>query len=112
MREPVEPVRPGEEVESSLAWRSDDPIRPGARVRATDGVMGTVRERRYGEGPEHGYLGVETDEGLVYVPERLVRETAGSTVLLSVPAADAMAQGSHDTLPVQNREDELPHEPR
>jgi hypothetical protein len=112
MREPVEPVRPGEEVEASPEWPSDDPIRPGARVRATDGVMGTVKDRKVGVGPEHGYVGVETDEGIIYVPDRLVRETAGNTVLLSVPAADAKAQGSHQTLPVQNRPDELPHEPR
>jgi len=110
MREPVEPVKPGQEVESSLAWRSDDPIRPGARVRATDGILGTVRERRMGEGPEHGYLGVETDEGLMFVPERLVRETAGDTIILSLPAADVKAQSSHDDLPVQNRPDEMPHE--
>jgi len=110
MREPIEPVKPGREVESSLAWRSDDSIRPGARVRATDGVMGTVRERRVGEGPEHGYLGVDTDEGLLFVPERLVRETAGNTVILSLPAADVRAQSSHDDLPVRDRADEMPHE--
>jgi hypothetical protein len=111
MREPVEPVKPGQEVEASLTWQSDDAIRPGARVRATDGVMGTVRERRTGEGPEHAYLGVDTDEGLLYVPERLVRETAGDTIILSLPSADVRAQSSHNTLPVRNRSDELPHEP-
>ena len=110
MREPVEPVKPGQEVESSLAWRADDPIRPGARVRATDGLLGTVRERRVGEGPEHSYLGVDTDEGLMFLPERLVRETAGNTVLLSVPAADAKAQSSHGQLPVRDRADDMPHE--
>ncbi len=111
MREPVEPTKPGEELKTSLAWREDDPIRPGAKVRATDGPLGTVRERRMGEGPEHAYLGVDTDEGLVYVPERLVRETAGDTILLSVPAADAKAQGSHDQLPIRTRPDEMPREP-
>jgi hypothetical protein len=110
MREPQEPVKPGQEVEASLTWPSDDPIRPGARVRATDGIMGTVRERRVGEGPEHGYLGVDTDEGLLYVPDRLVRETAGNTVILSLPAADVRAQSSHNELPVRERADELPHE--
>ena len=110
MREPLEPVKPGQEVEANLTWPDDDPIRPGARVRATDGVLGTVKERRLGEGPEHGYLGVETDEGLLFVPDRLVRETAGNTVILSLPAADVRAQSSRGTLPVQDKEDELPHE--
>ena len=67
MREPVEPVKPGEEVKSSLNWRTDDSdvIQPGARVEATDGLLGIVSERRVGEGPEHAYLGVETDDGVV-----------------------------------------------
>jgi hypothetical protein len=113
MREPVEPVRPGQEVETSLTWSADDTaIRPGARVEATDGTLGVVRERRVAEGPEQAYLGVETDEGLVYVPERLVRETSGDTVYLSLPADDAKAQSAHDRLPVRERPDELPHEPR
>jgi len=41
---------------------------------------------------------------------RLVRETRGSTIVLSLPVADAKAQGSHDTLPIQERPDQLPHE--
>ena len=110
MREPAEEVKPGQEVESSLTWPTDDSIRPGTRVRATDGVMGTVRERRVGEGPEHAYLGVDTEEGLLYVPERLVRERAGDTIILSLPAADVRAQSSHNELPVRDRPDELPHE--
>jgi hypothetical protein len=92
MRESIEPVEPGDEVRASLSWRSDDTIRPGARVEATDGSMGVVRERRLSEGPEEAYLGVETDDGLVFLPERLVRETRGDTVFLSLPAADARAQ--------------------
>src|ERR687886_2853299 len=112
MREPVEPVEPGREVEGSLTWSSDESIRPGARVEATDGVMGVLRERRVGEGPEHAYLGVDTYEGLVYVPELLIRETSGDTVYLSLPRADARAQSSAGALPVRNAQDELPHEPR
>jgi hypothetical protein len=92
MREPVEPVKPGEEVEASLTWRSDDPIRPGARVEGTDGVLGVVRERRAGQGTDVAYLGVETDDGMLMVPERLVRETHGDTVLLSLPVADVIGQ--------------------
>lgn len=112
MREPLEPVQPGQEVEASLTWRTDDTIAPGARVEATDGPLGVVRERRTGAGPEHAYLAVETDdEGLVYIPERLVRETRGDTVFLSLPGADAKAQGSHGQLPVREAPDELPHEP-
>ncbi|HYU66773.1 MAG TPA: hypothetical protein VEK09_08475 [Jatrophihabitantaceae bacterium] len=90
MREPVEPVQPGHEVESSLSWRSDDTIRAGARVEGTDGVLGVVRERR--EAAAKVYLGVDTDDGMIYVPETLVRETAGQTVYLSLPVADARAQ--------------------
>ena len=90
MRESVEPVKAGQEFESSLSWRSDDPIRPGARVEGTDGVLGVVRDRSHDA--DRDYLGVETDDGLVYVPETLVRETAGDTVYLSLPVADARAQ--------------------
>jgi hypothetical protein len=88
----VEPVKPGREVETSLSWRSDDTIRPGARVEGTDGVLGVVRERR--EAASKVYLGVDTDEGMVYVPETLVRETTGKTVYLSLPVADARAQST------------------
>jgi hypothetical protein len=90
MRESIEPDKAGQEVESSLSWRSDDPIRPGARVEGTDGVLGVVRDRSHDA--DRDYLGVETDDGLVYVPETLVRETAGDTVYLSLPVADARAQ--------------------
>src|SRR5215208_2022917 len=110
MREPAEPVKPGQEVESSLTWRTDDAIRPGSRVEATDGLMGVIRERRMGQGPEHAYLGVETNEGIVYVPERLVRETSVGTVYLSLPMADARAQSSADDLPIRTAPDELPRE--
>jgi hypothetical protein len=92
MREPIEHVDPGDEVKTSVSWRSDDTIRPGSRVEATDGSLGVVRERRVTGGPEEAYLGVETDDGLMYLPERLVRETHGDTVFLSLPAADAKAQ--------------------
>ena len=92
MRESIEPVEPGEEVEARLSWRTDDTIQPGARVEATDGSLGVVRERRVRDGSEMAFLGVETDDGLVYLPERLVRETRGDTVFLSLPAADAKAQ--------------------
>jgi hypothetical protein len=112
MRDRIEPADPGDDEVRSLTWRKDDAISPGARVEATDGVLGTVRERRMGEGPEHAYLGVDTDEGLMYVPERLVRETRGDTVYLSLPRADARAQSSHDTLPVRDAPDQLPHQPR
>lgn len=110
MREPVEPVKPGEEVKSALTWRSGDhTIRPGARVEGTDGLLGVVRERREEEGPEHAYLGVETDEGVVYVPERLVRETRGDTIVLSLPCADVRAQSSAHRIPVRSAPDQLPH---
>jgi hypothetical protein len=112
MREPEKQPKPGEELESSLTWRGDDDsIRPGARVEATDGVLGTLRERRTDEGPEHAYLGVETAEGIVYVPERLVRETRGDVVVLSLPLADARAQSSAHRIPVRSAPDQLPHEP-
>ena len=95
-----------------MTWRTDETIRPGTRVEATDGPLGSVRERRVGAGPEEAYLGVDTDEGLLYVPERLVRETTGQAVFLSLPAADVKAQSSHDRLPVREAPDQLPREPR
>jgi hypothetical protein len=112
MREPVESAKPGEEVGFSTTWRGDDSLRPGTRVEATDGPFGTLAERRAGEGPEHAYLGVDTSEGLVYVPERLVRETRGDVIYLSLPGADVRAQASAGTLPVREAPDQLPHEPR
>ena len=112
MREPVEPAKPGEEVGFSTTWRGDDALRAGARVEATDGPFGTVAERRADQGPEHAYLGVETSEGVVFVPERLVRETRGEVIYLSLPAADVRAQASAGTLPVREAPDQLPHEPR
>lgn len=103
---------PGQRVTASLAWSDDDPIRPGATVEATDGPMGVVRDRRYGEGPEHAYIGVDTGSGgeLLYVPDRLIRETLGTRVMLSLPAADVRAHASAGALPVRERPDELPHE--
>jgi hypothetical protein len=92
MREPVEPVKPGHEVASSLTWSGDDSIRPGARVEATDGPFGVVRERRSDAGPEPSYLGIDTDAGLLFMPERLIRETRADTVVLSLPIADVRAQ--------------------
>ncbi len=62
-------------VRGSLTWSDADPILVGFRVEATDGFLGTVVERRLGEGPEHGYLGVATPQGVIYVPDRLIRET-------------------------------------
>jgi hypothetical protein len=112
MRDRIEPADPGDDEVRSLTWRGDDTIPSGARVEATDGVLGTVRERRMGEGPEHAYLAVDTDQGLFYVPERLVRETRGNTVVLSLPRADVLAQSSPDTLPVRDAPDQLPHPPR
>lgn len=114
MREPTDLAgdEPGEYVKSSITWRTDDSIPPGARVEATDGALGIVRERVVGEGPEHAYLGVETADGLYYVPERLVREARPDTVYLSLPRADARAQSSRDHLPVRRAADELPSEPR
>src|SRR5438445_11150474 len=100
MREPVEPVKPGEEVASSLTGQGDETMRPGAGVEGTDGLLGILRERRVDEGPEHAYLGVETQEGMVYVPERLVRETRRETIVLSLPCADARAQSSAHRIPV------------
>ncbi|GAC1326307.1 MAG: hypothetical protein NVSMB2_25290 [Chloroflexota bacterium] len=95
MREPLNDLRPGEEVTSSLAFRSDnETIRPRARVEATDGVLGVVRERGAGAQADHAYLGVETAEGMVYVPDRLIRETRGDTVVLSLPMADVRAQSA------------------
>ena len=112
MREPIEPAKPGEEVASSTTWRRDDTIRPGTRVEATDGAFGVVRERVVGEGPEHAYLGVDTGDGLYYVPERLVRESRPESVYLSLPGADVRAQSSRDRLPVRRFSDEMPTEPR
>ena len=109
MREPVEPVKPGHEVASSLTWQGDESMQPGARVEGTDGLLGVLRERRVDEGPEHAYLGVETPEGMVYVPERLVRETRRDTIILSLPCADARAQSSAHRIPVRSTPDELPH---
>jgi hypothetical protein len=108
MREPVEPVKPGQEVASTLTWSGDTSMQPGARVEGTDGVLGVLRERRADEGPEHAYLGVETEEGVVYVPERLVRETRGQTIILSLPCADVRAQSSAHRIPVRSAPDELP----
>lgn len=102
----------GGESVGDLTWRDDDPIRPGARVEASDGPLGVVRQRRVGEGPEHAYVGVETDEGLLWVPDRLIRETRGSTVLLSLPTADVKANASHGGLPVQPDPASLPVERR
>ena len=110
MRDSVEPTKPGHEVRAPLTWQDDEAIRPGARVEGTDGPLGTVRERRTDAGPERFYLAVDTDEGLLYLPERLVRETRGTTIVLSLPVADAKAQSSHDTLPVQERPDQRPHD--
>ena len=111
MREPVEPTKPGEEVVGSLTWNADDNLRPGMQVEGTDGVLGTLRERHMGQGPEHAYLGVETEEGILYVPERLVRETRGQAVILSLPCADVRAQSSAGVLPVKRAADELPQQP-
>lgn len=95
MREPLDDPRPGEEVTSSLAFRSDnETIRPGARVEATDGALGVVRERGTDAEADHAYLGVETSDGMLYVPDRLIRETRGDTVVLSLPIADVRAQSS------------------
>ena len=112
MREPIQPAKPGEEVASSTTWRKDDTIPSGARVEATDGQFGVVRERVTGEGPEHAYLGVDTGEGLYYVPERLVRESSTRVVYLSLPRADVRAQSSRDRLPVRRSPSEMPTEPR
>jgi hypothetical protein len=95
MREPTEPVDPGEEVTMSLSWADDNQaLRPGARVEATDGVLGTVRERRRGTDAAEAVLAVATSEGVLNVPERLVRETRGDVVMLSLPLADVRAQSS------------------
>ena len=91
MREPEKPVAPGREVEAKLMWPDDGSLSPGASVEASDGPLGILRERRQDAGPEPSYLGVETREGMLYVPERLVRETHGATIILSLPAADVRA---------------------
>jgi hypothetical protein len=93
MREQDDSARPGEYVTAEL--RASEDIPAGSHVEATDGPMGVVRERLT-EGPEHAYLGVETQEGLLFVPERLVREKRGDTVFLSLPAADVRANSSVD----------------
>ena len=80
---------------SSLAFRSEnEAIRPGARVEATDGALGVVRERGADAQADHAYLSVETADGMLYVPDRLIRETRGETVVLSLPMADVRAQSS------------------
>ena len=111
MRDPEKPVPPGKEVEAELTWPDDGSLQPGASVEATDGPVGILRERRRDEGPEHAYLGVETREGMLYVPERLIRETRGATVMLSLPRSDVRANSSVDQLPIRERLDDLPHEP-
>ena len=108
MREPVEPVKPGEEVASSLTWQGDEGMHPGARVEGTDGLLGVLRERRVDEGPEHAYLGVETPDGMLYVPERLVRETRPDAIILSLPCADVRAQSAMHRIPLRAAPDELP----
>lgn len=107
-----ETVQTGDHVESSLVWDEDDPIQPGFKVEATDGHFGVVRQRRRGEGPEHAYLGVETDEGLLFIPDRLIRETSLRTVFLSLPAADVKAHAAHGDLPVQPDPTSFPVEGR
>lgn len=99
-------------VEASLAWNADTPIPTGARVEGTDGVLGTLEQRIVGQGPEHAYLAVATDGGLLFVPERLVREVRGDTVMLSLPVADVTANSSRGQLPVQPNPTDLPREPR
>jgi hypothetical protein len=101
------PDDPGH-VRSSLTWSDTQPIEIGWRVEATDGTLGTVVERRLGEGPEHGYLGVATDQGVLYVPDRLIRETRGETVVLSLPLADVRANAGRGQLPQQRAASELP----
>lgn len=49
---------------------------------------------------------------MLYVPERLVRETHGATIVLSLPRDDVRANSSLGGLPVRQRVDELPREPR
>ncbi len=94
---------------SSLTWSDDsNPILVGFRVEATDGFLGTVVERRFGEGPEHGYLGVATMQGVIYVPDRLIREAQGDTVVLSLPAADVRANAGRNQLPRQTSATALP----
>lgn len=96
-------------VRASAGW-GDDRIEPGTRVEASDGPLGVVRERRVGEEPEHAYLGVEVEGGgpLLFVPDRLIREMRGNTVVLSLPRADVEANASRGELPVQPAPDVLP----
>ena len=94
MRESLDPVEPGKEVGSSTTWRADAAIPHGARVEATDGVLGVVRDRFAGASADDSELCVDTDSGVLYVPERLTRETRGQTVVLSLPLADVRAQSS------------------
>src|SRR6188472_1789504 len=96
MREPVEPVKPGEEYASSLSWRDEDAaFRPGTRVEATDGPLGVLRERRADPSSDQVAIRVETQDGELVVPERLIRETHGDTIYLSLPAADVRAQSEY-----------------
>lgn len=101
-------VKPGERVAVHRVWDDADAVRPGARVEGTDGPLGVVRDRRVGQGPEEAYLGVETEEGLLWVPDRLIRETRGDVIELSLPVADVKANSSHQTLPVQPDPTDLP----
>ena len=112
MRDEIEGAKPGELVKGRLTWSEDDPIQPGTQVEGTDGLLGVVRQRIVGEGPEHAYMGVDTDEGLLWVPDRLIRETRGKTVLLSLPVADVKANASHRYLPLQPDPSHLPKEPK
>jgi hypothetical protein len=107
---PDEGEAPGDSgyVRSSPTWSEADPILIGFRVEATDGFLGTVVERRLGKGPEDGYLGVATIQGVIYVPDRLIRETDGDTVMLSLPAADVRANAGRNQLPRQTTATELP----
>ncbi len=104
--------KPGEYVKAGPTWRTDDELHAGARVDGTDGTLGTLRARHVGVEPEGAYLEVETDEGAMFVPERLVRETRPGQVLLTLPVADVKANASHGQPPVQPDPTELPREPR
>jgi hypothetical protein len=99
MPDPNDSVSRGQSETNDLAWPDDASLRPGATVEATDGPVGILRQRRRGEGPEHAYLGVETSDGMLYIPERLIRETRGDSVVLSLPGADVRANSSVGSLP-------------
>jgi hypothetical protein len=87
-------------------------LRPGLEVRGSDGALGCLREHAIGVGPEHAYLVVERDGDTWWVPDRLIREKDGATVVLNLPVADVIANSSRGQPPIATSPAHLPEEVR